>query len=74
MTVAEQAEAQRRKEQIQREINMNKVVRVDTREYQKTEQEKAKLWRLKKEWQTKVANGYIVNKMILAGSYTASAE
>lgn len=74
MTVAEQAIAQGRKEQLQKEINLNKVVPVDRSCYHKTEQDMAKLYRLKQEWKNKVNNGYIVNTVLLAGSETIPLE
>lgn len=70
MTIQEQLAAQARREQLQKEINANKVVPVDTAYYHKTEHDKAKLYKLKNEWKTKVAAGYIVNKFIMAGSDT----
>jgi len=71
MTIQEQLAAQQRREQIQREINMNKVEKIDRSIYTKSEHDKAKLYKLKNEWKIKVANGYIVNTVIHSGAYTA---
>lgn len=71
MTIAEQAVAQDRKERIHREINSHKVEAVDRSIYTKTDQEKAKLYKLKNEWKIKVQNGYLINTVIHSGAYTA---
>lgn len=71
MTAAEFAIAQERREKLQREINMYPVAKIDRSIYSKTEQEKAKLYKLKNEWKVKVANGYLINTVIHSGAYTA---
>ena len=70
MTIQEQLQAQVRREQIQKEINANKVQPIDVAYYHKNEHDKAKLYKLKNEWKSKVAAGYIVNTFTLAGSDT----
>lgn len=74
MTIQEQAEAQARREALQRQINQNKVQPIDRTYYHKTDQDKAKLYNLKKAWEARVADGYIVNKFTLAGSDTMPAS
>jgi len=74
MTIAEQATAQERRELLQRMINLNKVEPIDRSIYTKSEQDKAKLFKLKKEWQVKIDNGYLINTVIHSGAYTAIAE
>lgn len=53
--------------ELQQQINLHKIVPIDRSIYSKTKKEKNLLWKLKGQWNVRIANGYKPETYSLAG-------